>query len=72
MAQVSLYVEDEIYQTVVLEAKKQKLSVSRFVTDTLRSKLTSEWPAEFWNSFGAIKDETFIRQDQLSFSDDAS
>ena len=45
MGQVTIYLEDEIEQKMIVNAKAMKQSKSKWVANVIREKLTEEWPA---------------------------
>ena len=64
MAQLTLYVDEKLLRQIEAEAKKEKFSVSRWVTQKLSAVLNRSWPAGFLSLAGALKDEDFHRPPQ--------
>ena len=56
MAQITIYLPDEIEAKARKAAKKQKTSVSRWIAGQLTEKLKSAWPPEVLEAFGAFPD----------------
>lgn len=71
MSQVSLYVDDSTLQSMRIAAKKENLSLSKWVLALIKKNISPEYPDEFVNLFGSISDETFKRPEQPLLSDDA-
>ena len=70
MAQLTLYVDEKILRQIESEAKKEKSSVSRWITQKLSLILRRSWPARFLATAGALKDEDFKRPPQNDFASD--
>jgi hypothetical protein len=60
MPQLSLYLKEDTMRLVAGQAKKKKISLSRYVADILDTQSAQTWPASLWESFGAISDESFV------------
>ncbi len=71
MAQLTLYVDDKLLKQIESEAKKEKFSVSGWVTRKLSAILNRSWPAGFLSLAGALKDEDFHRLPQENKVKDA-
>ena len=73
MAQLCLYVEDELMDQIKTEAQRENLSLSGYVRQSLKNRNTStnKWPQSFWDAFGAISDPTFVAPAELPAEDDA-
>jgi len=71
MPQVSLYIDKETLETIAQLARKNSISVSRWVGDNLKRLIQDDYPEEFWAVFGAINDESFRRPDELSPASDS-
>ena len=44
MPQLSLYIDDETLKKIEREAKKEKISLSKWVRKTLNKSLKKNWP----------------------------
>ena len=56
MAQVSLYIPDELEQLLRKRAEARKVSLSAYVTEVVRREVTPrQWPAAFVKTFGSWK-----------------
>ncbi len=70
MPQISLYIDRETLERLEKAVKKEKTSISAWVSRRIREELVSRWPADYFNLFGSIDDETFVRHDPPPFRDD--
>lgn len=58
MAQISLYVNDAELEILREKAKKQNLSLSRYVIDVLREMQEKAlWPPAFFSLYGALAED---------------
>ncbi len=71
MPQVSLYIDKETMEKIAQLARKNSVSVSRWVGENLRRLIRDDYPEEFWAVFGAINDDSFRRPDELSSASDS-
>jgi hypothetical protein len=70
MPQISLYIDESTLKKVEASAKKDHLSMSKWVTQLIRSRVTSEYPANYEDLFGSITDESYTVPDDVSFAAD--
>lgn len=70
MAQLTVYVDGQTFKKITLAAKKEHVSISRWVKSRLSKSLTDTWPEHYFELFGAASDCTFERPDQGSFEQD--
>jgi|KBSMisStandDraft_5_1062788.scaffolds.fasta_scaffold2497502_1 hypothetical protein len=56
MAQLTIYLPDDIEEQARSAAKKENTSVSRWIAEQVTQKLSRSWPAEVLEAFGAIPD----------------
>lgn len=56
MAQITIYLEDEVSALVKTAAKAARVSQSRWIADAIRSRVRSEWPASVQALAGAWPD----------------
>jgi hypothetical protein len=66
MAQLTLYVDDETRTKIESAAKSAKLSVSAWVTRTLRTTLEDSWPENYFELLGSLADSDLERPRELS------
>jgi hypothetical protein len=71
MPQISLYIDETTLKKVEQEARREHLSISKWVFEQIKNKIEPRYPADFENLFGSINDEDFVRQDQSSFNNDS-
>lgn len=71
MPQLSLYIDKETIKKIEYMAKNQHVSLSKWVRSVIIKALEeNDWPENYFNLFGSIKDESFTKPDSLSFEDD--
>ena len=60
MAQLTIYLEDDLAEELKTQAKESKISQSRLVSQLIRNRLRNTWPASVqelagtWNDFPEI------------------
>jgi len=64
MPQISLYIDDATLTKLEKAARKQRISISKWVAQNIRSVLDPAYPADFAGLFGSIADKSFARPDQ--------
>lgn len=72
MPQISLYIDEETMQQVEKAAKGEQLSISKWVGKQLKKSLKANYPADFENLYGSIKDESFTEPERLPAEADVS
>lgn len=72
MPQLSLYIDNDTLKRIETAAKMEHVSISKYVVKRLNESMDSKWPLGFEQLFGSIKDDTFCRQPENSFSADIS
>ena len=70
MPQISLYIDEDTLEKVSELAKSENLSISKWVGINIKSLIKNRYPKDFFSLFGAIKDETFQRSEELNFNSD--
>ncbi len=71
MPQISLYIDKNTLASVEKAAKNDKLSISKWVARKIRKALHSEWPSNYFNLFGSIKDDSFVEPEKLNIKHDS-
>jgi hypothetical protein len=71
MPQMSLYFDEDLASEIQKNARKEKVSVSKYVSDALRQRMSDEWTEDFLSALGAVRDASFVRPAQPDFSFDA-
>ena len=72
MLQVSLYLDQEVLDTAKHNARIERISLSRYVAKALVKNNEAGWPQGYWDLFGAMTDATFVRPDDIPFSEVAN
>lgn len=70
MPQVSLYLDNRTLKAVETKAKARKISISKYVKEAIERDIHSNWPKDYFELFGSIKDATFKRPKELDFEAD--
>ncbi len=70
MAQLTLYVDEKLLKQIEAAAKKEKSSVSRWVTQRLALVLRRSWAAGFIDTAGALKDDESFKRPPQDFPPD--
>ena len=60
MPQISLYIDGPTLKKVESAASRQHVSISKWVAEQIRAKVTPIYPKGFENLFGSITDKTFL------------
>ncbi len=59
MPQISLYIDKETLQKIEKAADAEKTSISKWVGRQLKKSLQTNYPEDFQNLFGSIRDDSF-------------
>lgn len=71
MPQISLYIDEATLKKVENAARKNRISISKWVAQQLRARLEAVYPANFSDLFGSISDDSFKRPEQADLTVDA-
>ena len=71
MPQLSLYIDDETMGVLRKNADERDVSLSRYARDLISSHNESAWPSDFWDVYGALKDDSFVVPEELDPSLDS-
>ncbi len=71
MPQISLYIDEQTLKKVEMAARKQHVSISKWVSQHLKAKLAPEYPPDYKNLFGCIPKDALRRPDTPDFDLDA-
>ncbi|OHD48456.1 MAG: toxin-antitoxin system, antitoxin component [Spirochaetes bacterium GWF1_41_5] len=71
MPQLSLYIDNTTLSKIEKAAKIDHKSISKWVTNKLKSILNNSWPDNFDALFGSIKDNELPVIKKLSFKADS-
>lgn len=72
MPQVSLYFDDKLAHTVSDLAKRDNVSVSKYVSNILYQYINDEWPAGYFESLAMLGDIDLQRPVQPSTNLDST
>jgi len=70
MAQISIYIDDSTLKQIEIAAEKEHDSISKWVKKRLVTSLKTAWPKDYFDLFGALKDDSFKRPGEMKFSKD--
>jgi len=71
MPQISLYIDKETLEKVERAADNEQLSISKWVGKQLKKSLQANYPEDFQDLFGSIRDESFTIPDRKPADADA-
>ena len=72
MPQLSLYLTDENFELLQARAAQAGLSMSKYANKLIEQDAENAgWPADFWELYGSIDDETFVAPSDPAPTDDA-
>ena len=69
MPQISLYIDEPTLKKVEQEAKREHLSISKWVFEQIKNKIDPRYPSDFEKLYGSLSDD-FVRQEQLPIATD--
>lgn len=70
MPQISLYIDEPTLKKIETAARKQRLSISKWVAQQLRSRIDPVYPLHYEDLFGSISDDTFKRPEEPAWDSD--
>ncbi|MBF0410327.1 MAG: toxin-antitoxin system, antitoxin component [Candidatus Riflebacteria bacterium] len=70
MPQVSLYIDKDTLVKIEQLAHKSHTSISKWVGNNLKRLIKDDYPDDYFELFGAIRDSSFTRPENLSFDAD--
>lgn len=62
MPQISLYIDEETLKKIEKAVKKEHISISKWVGNNIKRSFNSEYPENYFNLYGSIKDETMVAE----------
>lgn len=71
MPQISLYIDEPTLKKVENAAKRQKLSISKWVAEQIRARVEPVYPADYERLFGSIDDDKFTAPLDIAFAADS-
>jgi hypothetical protein len=66
MPQISLEFDQLTLEKIEKVARQDNISISAWVGNNIKKILKNDYPEDFFNLFGAIKDDTFIEPDEIN------
>ena len=60
MAQVSLYLDKDVYQKLEDAALSKGISISKYVAAILQDHFNRQWPSDYAELFGSVSDDSFF------------
>ena len=70
MAQLSLYLDNEIFGKVKNAARLSGISTSKYVATIIQDHFSHEWPKGYYELFGSVSDDTFFPNGAEKILDD--
>ncbi len=67
MPQLSLYLDEPSMKSLREKSKREGLSISKYARIQL-ARSGGTWPASFWDTYGALEDDSFAIPDELDAS----
>ena len=65
MPQISLELDPITLERIERVALQDNTSISKWIGNNIKKILENNYPEDFFELFGAIKDETFIEPDEI-------
>ena len=65
MPQISLYIDEATLRKVESAASRQHVSISKWVAEQIRSKVEPVYPKGYEDLFGSLKEDSFVRPEEL-------
>jgi len=72
MAQVSLYLDKEMFKKVEAAAQSCGESISKYVATIIQDHFSYEWPSGYAELFGSVSDDTFFPDGAEKILEDTS
>lgn len=72
MPQISLYIDEITLKKIENAAKRQHISISKWVAEQLKQKIEPIYPQGFEDLFGSISDDSFVRPKAIGFNQDTT
>ena len=70
MAQLTIYIDQETIRKIENAAAENRVSVSRWVRDTIQAALKDQWPASFSRLFGTLSGTDLEEPEELDYESD--
>jgi ribosomal protein L18E len=72
MAQISLYIPEELFLQLREKAEQSHVSISKWVAQRIERELRDSYPIGFSDLAGSLAKNELIEPDRKSFGDDAA
>ena len=72
MPQISLYIDEITLKKIENAARRQHISISKWVEEQLKQKVEPIYPEGFEDLFGSISDNSLNRPKEINFDQDAN
>lgn len=72
MPQISLYIDKTTLSKIERAAKRDHISISKWVGRSIMQFLEVQWPSGYFDLYGSIDDDSFKRHENTQFSDDTT
>lgn len=68
MPQISLYIDEETLKKVEKAAKKEHVSISKWVGNNIKRAFKSEYPENYFELYSSVKDETMVAEEPAVYN----
>lgn len=68
MPQISLYIDEETLSKVEKAAKKEHISISKWVGNNIKRSFDGQYPKDYFKVFGSIKDESMVAEKPADYN----
>lgn len=72
MPQISLYIDKKTMDKIERAAKRDRLSISKWVGRSIMQYFEEQWPSKYFDLYSSIDDDSFTRHNENAFPDDAT
>jgi hypothetical protein len=66
MPQISLYIDEQTLKKIENAAKRQHISISKWVAEQIRARIEPVYPVNYERLFGSIDDDTFTEPEDIA------
>jgi len=71
MAQLTIYLPDNLLKKITSLAKKESESISSWVKNRILNSIEDSWPEDYFELFGSLKDSDLSRPKELDLKNDS-
>ena len=65
MPQLSLYLDDSTMEALRACSQREGVSLSKYVGQLIKDHAVPGWPMGFWDTYGALNDDSFVVPEEL-------